>query len=195
MSDYYKHRETLNSIINNAGVLTDIEEYYQDSLTSTYKLDFVIKNIPPVLTNDMYFSVPKKVNKVRKDGTPYQKWMATTAATPALKKYQLTMEELLSTIIDEQSQLHFYELFHKRTNKDYGVILRIDHYVPENKIFDFDLSNTIKAFEDCLVRRLKVDDKYTITLITTKSINMCPANNWIIHTEYSIRSIRRVYEE
>lgn len=156
-----------------------------------YQFSFQINNLPPVLANDMYFAVPKKLNRTRKDGTPYIKMMATTASTPALKNYQYAMGELLTDLIPDEMQIRLYELFHRRTEKDYGIELHIQHEVPESKLWEFDVSNTIKSLEDCIVRRLGVDDKYTVGIYTEKKINS-EVENWRVRVHYEVVRVQRL---
>ena len=156
-----------------------------------YSFSLRITGVPPILANDMYFSVPKKYNKTRKDGTTYTRMMATTAATPALKTYQATMSAMLDQIIDETTVQRFKEFFHRRTEKDYGIRLTITHSVPSSKFFDYDLSNTIKSFEDCLVKRLKVDDKYTTEIIMKKVLDDDAELGWVIDCKYELVEVEK----
>lgn len=161
---------------------------------NNYQFSFEINDLPPILANDMYFAVPRKINKIKKDGTPYTRMMATTASTPALKNYQSTMKNLLDNLIPEEVRVKLYELFHRRTEKDYGIELHIQHEVPESKLWEFDVSNTVKSLEDCIVRRIGVDDKYTTSIHVEKRINS-EVENWKVRVYYRVVEVQRLKGE
>lgn len=128
-------------------------------------IEFKITGIEPISTNDMYFAVPMKSKK-----NPNRMW-ATTARTPALKEYQRVLQDKLSVIKTENSELVDY-MTEKVASKYYKINSK---YVirTSNKQFYLtqDSSNCVKALEDCIVKYLfnkKIDDNVVNRLVVEK---------------------------
>lgn len=143
-------------------------------------LKFDFSNKFMVSTNDMYFYVPyMKGNR------------KTTHAvkTQALKDLQKICEEKLSELIPDSFINLCREYLDKRF---YGLRIISYYYMPKSNYESSDVSNYVKAYEDCISTRLKgpckknksLDDKNNLEY---HAIKYCGKDDlWHIHTEISI---------
>lgn len=145
----------------------------------------IITDIKPISTNEMYFSVPKKCTKYKKNGEKYTFNWATHARTPKMKNYQLAMGLVLNREISNKDVLEIKEIVGKNNINNRIIKLRISHITNQSNYNDYDVSNTIKAFEDCLVKRIGIDDRYTGSVEVEKLVNNA-MNTWGTIANYSI---------
>lgn len=131
-----------------------------------YILDFEIFE-KPVFTNHMYRAVKSKANG----------W-AVLGKTNDLIKYQRRMrKEILPEVLPDDKIKEFISEFSKNL---YDIEVETVYEVPQNSMYEFDASNLIKAYEDCIARHLGIDDCYT----TKYTIEKRPSENnqWYAHT-------------
>lgn len=130
------------------------------------ELEFTVEG-EPILTNNMY-----KAYKSKARG-----W-AVLGKSNDLIKYQRKMRnEVLPQVLPESVIRDFIDEFNKGL---YDIEVISIHYVPSNDFYKFDVSNLIKAYEDCIARHLGIDDVYT-SEYTVKKVRS-NESIWKIHT-------------
>lgn len=123
---------------------------YDDS----YCLDFMIDDLDfMVSTNDMYFHMPMKSKKRQGRLTTY------TIKTPALKEFQKIISDKLKELIPDEFLKSYYEIV---STGYYGLKILSYYYMPLKNYKVSDVSNYIKAYEDCLVARTKMTKGFVI---------------------------------
>lgn len=105
---------------------------------------FVVKDIDLVSTNDMYLPRPMKGGK-----------KAYLTKSGALRKFQDKMSDFLSKSLTDEVIHKFNESCEDRQS---ALKLTIDFHMDRSCFFSDDISNYIKALEDCISRRLGIDD-------------------------------------
>lgn len=147
-------------------------------IDNKYSIDFVIDNLDSMVSNnDMYFYMPMKSK--RRPGS-----MTTHAIrTPALKNFQNVMSEKLRELIPDS----FLKLCYDVVSKGYyGLGIRSYYYMPKSNYNISDVSNYIKAYEDCIVSRTKqskgfiIDDKKHLEYYSKKICNL--GDKWKVQT-------------
>lgn len=142
------------------------------------RIQYRIVGVKPCSTNDMYFSMPiQSKYKTYKNGKP--RLSTRKIRTPELKKFQEVMShELSSRIPDEFVE----ECQSKIGSGQYCIKLSIYVGMPEDNYKTSDSSNYIKAYEDCISRRLGVDDSHNNSVSSTKYLS----TDWELLTDISL---------
>ena len=126
--------------------------------------------VEPTLANDMYKAVKSKRNG----------W-AVMAKSNGFIKYQKHMESVLPEILPEEKIARFRYLF---STGVYDIKVESIHYVPYERFYNFDASNLIKAYEDCIARHLKIDDSFTSRYEVEKIPTV--SQGWLIKTRMQL---------
>lgn len=112
-------------------------------------INFEIKNPLLISTNDAYYHPVRKTKTGR--------YMSYVCKSESLKKLQEFYKEKLSEAISDEDISNLKkDLESSGTPK--GIVLELFVGMPEREIFEHDSSNYIKALEDCIVNRIKIDD-------------------------------------
>ena len=131
--------------------------------------------IEPCLSNQMYRAVSAKSTK-RKSG-----YWAVLARTDTLKAYQYAMKEALNEILPPEKIEPFVKLF--RTGA-FDIKVESKHYFYYKRYYDLDVSNLIKAHEDCIVKHLGIDDSNTVRYEVEKVPVL--TNDWLVKTRMEL---------
>lgn len=134
-------------------------------------------------TNDMYIHRPKKLNNNR--------WSVYTTKSSGLRDFQSMMEEKLKVLITNEC---IEVLKISLENKRYGLCINTVCQMPIHNYEDSDVSNYIKAYEDCISTRLKgdtkkthiLDDKNNLEYHSIKEFIGEGINHWHIKTTISV---------
>lgn len=111
-------------------------------------IKFEIKNPLLISTNDAYYHPVRKTKTGR--------YMSYVCKSESLKKLQEFYKEKLSEAISDEDIRNLKKDLETGVSK--GIILELFIGMPEKEIFEHDSSNYIKALEDCIVNRIKIDD-------------------------------------
>lgn len=121
---------------------------------------YLIKEGYLISVNDQYMHPVKK--------TKSGKWTSYTCKSPALKNFQKFYEKKFNEIIPDDDIEFFKKEIESHPLK--GLVLSIDVGLPLKELFEHDVSNFIKAFEDCLSTRLGIDDSKNLEVRIRKSV-------------------------
>lgn len=133
-------------------------------------ISFEIENPELVSVNEQYIHPVKKGKSGR-----YTSYFVKSAK---LKKMQEFYENTLKEKITDED---IAELKIKLSQHPYtGLELRIFIGMPGNEINDHDVTNYVKALEDCIVKRTGIDDVKDYRVIAEKQISN---DKWMIRVE------------
>lgn len=150
-----------------------------------YPMTFTLILDKMVSTNDMYFYV---AYKSRKSGR-----MSTHAVkTQELKDFQEHMYKVLSEVIDYTIVQHYKDAI---SSGMYGLHIHTVVHMPHNNYISSDVSNYIKAYEDCISSVMKrscatkrnnpLDDKNNLSYYTDK---LCSKDDkWHVTTQINLK--------
>lgn len=136
---------------------------------------FAVKDPRLVSNNDMYMHPVRKTKR----GT----YVSYFCKSPSLKELSQFYEEVLSTLILEES----IEFLKKEVSDGKGINLKLEIGMPRNELYEHDVSNYIKAIEDCITNRTGVDDRYNLTVSISKSIIL--STDWVLKVTISSQSV------
>lgn len=120
-----------------------------------------IVNPQLISTNDAYYHPVRKTKSGR--------YMSYVCKSESLKKLQKFYEEVLSSEISDEDILALKEQLNSLPNLGIKLILKVG--TPSKEIFEHDVSNYVKAIEDCLVKRIGVDDSHNTELHIEKQFS------------------------
>lgn len=135
---------------------------------SEIKLE-ITSHLKPVQTNRMYWAA------INRSGP---KVFAYLTKTEPLKKYQKDMAIELKETVDPEVLDKFKNEFNKGL---YTVKVNTFCYFYRNEYFSLDVSNLIKAYEDCISEFVQIDDSATSSYCIEK-IPTDIKKEWTIHT-------------
>lgn len=120
-------------------------------------IEFIIKDPPIISVNAMYFHYPVrgKIRSIKSD------------PLKALQKYY--EKELKEDISDDDVQL--LKTFLEEDKKNNGLMITLEFGLPRKNMRRCDVSNYVKAIEDCIVKRTGIDDKHHLKVVAYKSIS------------------------
>lgn len=119
---------------------------------------FEIKNPKLISVNDQYIHPVRKC----KDG----RYRSYVVKAPYLKEVQEYYKEVLPELIPDEIVKEIQSEINKTSN--YGLSLEFMVGIPEKEFYDHDISNFIKALEDCIFTYLGVDDCYDTRVVASK---------------------------
>lgn len=117
----------------------------------------VIDNPKVISTNDMY------MHPVRK--TKRGSYSSYVVRSPYLKEVQEFYKKILENEITEEQ----IENLKSQIDKSHGVKLSLLFSICQKDLYEYDVSNLIKAIEDCISRRIRIDDSYNLEVYSSKS--------------------------
>lgn len=124
-------------------------------------VEFKLINPRLISVNDQYMHPVRKSKSGR--------YVSYVCKSPDLKEVQQYYSEVLSeSIKDEEVQI--LRDFINENPKGRGLSLEMHLGMPESQIYEHDISNFIKAVEDCISTRLKIDDKYNLSVYISKYV-------------------------
>lgn len=130
-------------------------------------------------TNDMYMHPVRKC----KDG----RYRSFVCKSPSLKEFQAWYEEKLKECIDDES-VTLLQTIVKGGDLN-GLSLKIEYGMPENELYEHDASNFIKSIEDCIVKRIGVDDSRNLSVSVEKRVLNNFNGEWALYVEISTMKV------
>lgn len=140
-------------------------------------IEFEIEDPMLISVNDQY------MHPVRK--TKSGKYYSYFAPTPYLKKLKSYYEEMLSQKIsdsdieDIKNVINSYE-----GKKEGGIDLSIELGLPLEDVRNHDISNFIKALEDCIVKRTGIDDSRNYKVSIEEKLYANSEGTWMLRVTY-----------
>lgn len=125
----------------------------------TVNISFELTDPKLISVNEQYMHPVRKCKNGR--------YTSYVCKSPYLKEVQSYYSDVLDNVILD-SEVESVREFIDKDPKNSGLSLEIYLGIPESEIYDHDVSNFIKAFEDCLSRRLGVDDKFNLKVSISK---------------------------
>ena len=120
-----------------------------------------------ISVNEQYIHPVRRCN----DG----RYRSYVVRSPYLKEVQQFYDEEFKRIPDEV--VKDFQDYVSQSSEN-GLEIYIEIGMPKSQINENDSSNYIKAVEDCLSERLKIDDSHNITVSASKSIVRDTADLW-----------------
>lgn len=126
------------------------------------------------LTNPKLISVNEQyMHPVRKTKTG--RYSSYVCKSPYLKEVQEYYKDKLSVLITDDDIIKL-----KETSEDVVIPKGISLYIrigfPKNQLHKHDISNFIKAIEDCISSRIGIDDAYNYNVSIKKTVSK--DDNW-----------------
>lgn len=131
-------------------------------------ITFEIKSPKLISVNEQYMHPVRKCN----DG----RYRSYVCKAPYLKEVQEFYKEILENVLTEKDVKEFKGAVGKDTST--GLKLGLQVGMPMSEIYEHDISNLIKAVEDCIAKRLKIDDKHNFEVAICKQV--VPENEWYL---------------
>lgn len=135
-------------------------------------IEFEIDNPKLISTNEMY------MHPVRK--TKRGSYTSYVCKSPYLKEVQEFYKDLLSKKISDED-VESLRLEIKEGNGDVGIELSIRAGFPRTDLYEYDASNFIKALEDCIVTRIKIDDSKNLKVSISKELFESDNGDWKLY--------------
>ena len=98
--------------------------------------------------------------------------MSYVCKSESLKKLQEFYKDKLSELITDKDIDSISSVL--SSDKSYGLSLTLCVGVPNSELFEHDISNYIKSLEDCIVKRIKIDDSRNLEVHAIK----CVSDEW-----------------
>jgi len=149
------------------------------------RIRFTIDNPKLISVNEQYMHPVKKTKSGR--------YTSYVVKSPYLKEVQEYYNNLLNEIISDEDIKKLQE--EVSDEKLTGLALEIRLGLPRKDIYENDMSNYIKAYEDCISRRLKIDDSRNLLVSIEEQLYESEDNRWKIITDISSRPIRRMEDK
>lgn len=130
-----------------------------------------------ISVNDQYMHPVKKTKNGR--------YISYTCKSPSLKTFQDFYKEVLEDKISDQDVSQVNSEISESDKR--GIDLSLEIGLPFKEIKDHDVSNFIKALEDCIASRLGVDDSKNLSVSIKKSILEDP--DWRLRVKISVVEI------
>ena len=143
------------------------------------EIEFEIERPELISINDQY------MHPVRK--TKRGSYVSYFAPSPVLKKTQAFYKEILQEKIPQEFIDQVKELVN---DKSCGINFMMEVGLPESELRECDISNFIKAVEDCIVTRTGIDDSRHYTVSAKKSIYDTEDKSWILKISYKTEEVR-----
>lgn len=122
-------------------------------------ITFSLVNPKLISVNEQYMHPVRKTKSGR--------YTSYVCKSPYLKEVQSYYSEKLKELISDEE----VETLKKEVVKyDVGVCLEIFVGLPRKEFYEYDVSNFIKALEDCIVSRVKIDDSHNFKVSIIKSV-------------------------
>ena len=144
----------------------------------SYSFEFEIENPKLISVNEQYMHPVRKTKNGR--------YVSYFAPSPYLKEVQKFYKDVLSEKIPDEDIEKLKETI---STKDDGVELTIIVGLPRSDILEYDASNFIKALEDCIVSRTKIDDSRHFKVSIEKRSYDSEDNRWIVKVVMSSMKI------
>lgn len=144
----------------------------------SYSFEFEIENPKLISVNEQYMHPVRKTKNGR--------YVSYFAPSPYLKEVQKFYKDVLSEKIPDEDIEKLKETI---STKDDGVELTIIVGLPRSDILEYDASNFIKALEDCIVSRTKIDDSRHFKVSIEKRNYESEDNRWIVKVVMSSMKI------
>lgn len=150
-------------------------------------INFEIKNPLLISTNEAYYHPVRKTKTGR--------YMSYVCKSESLKKLQEFYKEKLLEAISDKDVDNLRDDLESGITK--GVVLELFVGMPEKEIFEHDSSNYIKALEDCIVNRIKIDDSRNHCVSIEKFIykptdeEISEGISWILLCQIHTEEIKR----
>lgn len=144
-------------------------------------IDLEVEGPKVVSNNDMYMHPVKKTKSGR--------YVSYFCKSGSLK----SLQEFYSKVFNDQIMEEDIESLKKELeNPDNGISITFLFGMPASEVYQHDVSNFIKAIEDCVVERTKIDDSRHISVTAAKSIY--ENKDWVLSIVIGIIPLLR-YEE
>lgn len=131
-------------------------------------IDFEVVDPKLISVNEQYLHPVRKTSKGR--------YVSYFCKSPGLKDVQSFYEEVLKDKILEEDIQGLKDEMNNLYNRPAGLSLTIEIGLPRNELYEHDVTNYIKALEDCITSRTKIDDNRNIIVMSMKSIT--PDDQW-----------------
>lgn len=132
-------------------------------------IDITIKDPKIISVNEQYMHPVKK--------TKSGKYVSYVCKSPFLKEVQSFYQGVLSQMISDEE----ISSMKKTLDPDsVGLSLRIVIGLPRKDLYSYDISNLIKAVEDCIVARDCIDDTYHLDVSISKRVYLSEEDSWVM---------------
>ena len=145
-------------------------------------IEFTLINPKLISINEQYIHPVRKTKR----GT----YTSYFAKSPYLKEVQQYFEEVLAEKVTEEDICKLKE----EVNETNGVFLSLKLGLPRKDFYEYDLSNFVKSVEDCLVKRIKIDDSRNVKLDISKVLYNSANNDWRLDVKVSSIEIEKLEE-
>lgn len=136
-------------------------------IDNNFCIEFRVDNPKLISVNEQYIHPVRK----SKSGRYYSYF----APSPYLKEVKKYYKDLLSKTISDNDVIKVNNFFYGDI-PGRGICLQMIVGLPENEFYKHDISNYIKAVEDCISERLGVDDSKN----TAVSIQKMISHGWFL---------------
>lgn len=143
-------------------------------------IEFEIDNPKLISTNEMY------MHPVRK--TKRGSYTSYVCKSPYLKEVQEFYKEVLSEKISDEAVMKLKSEVDSG-NGNIGIVLTIHAGFPRKDLYEYDASNFIKALEDCIVNRTKIDDSKNLRVSISKDLFESENGDWKLYVKISTTSL------
>lgn len=144
-------------------------------------LTFEIDSPKIISTNEAYMHPVRKC----KDG----RYRSYVCKSPDLKEFQDFYNDKLKVLIPDDQVKLFQDYINESFN--HTLEIYINYGIPEHDIYNHDASNLIKALEDCISVRLKIDDKKNSKVSVIKTIHNSFVENWKLKVTISTSKLNK----
>ena len=120
------------------------------------KVSFELKDIELVSTNEMYMPRPCKGGR-----------SAYLTKTSGMRKFEEKVKDILDEVFTDDI---VNELTKELEDPQIAIRFHLHTRMPSESFFKVDSSNMIKALEDCIKVKIKIDDTRNCEVLSTKEL-------------------------
>lgn len=143
-------------------------------------IEFEIENPKMISINEQYLHPVKKTKTGR--------YVSYFCASPLLKELQEFYKEILQEKIPDSFVEQLKQII---IDKSDGISLELEIGMPESEILEWDISNFVKAIEDCIVKRMGIDDNRHYYVTAKKTIYESETKAWILKVLYHTTTLEK----
>lgn len=148
-------------------------------------IEFDLINPKMISVNEQY------IHPVRK--TKNGRYVSYFAKSSYLKEVQSYFDEVLKEKIKDKDVEILVE---ETSSQDLpGVLLEMTLGLPRKDFYEYDLSNFIKAVEDCLTRRTGIDDNRNVELNVKKVIYETDRDDWKLFIRIASKEVETIFPD